>query len=814
MPLASKQVATTWTRAWVCLGLALTLLVAFYGVLSQGFMALDDELYVTGNPAVRSGLSLANVLWAFQDTHLANWHPLTVLSHMLDCWLFGLNAHAHHLSNLLFHVANTLLLFAVLSQMTGAVWRPALVAALFGLHPLHVESVAWVAERKDVLSTFFFMLTLWAYGRCVQKSKDEGGATAPHAAGPRPSSILHPPSFNLYLLSLCFFALGLMSKPMLVTVPFVLLFLDYWPLRRVESNTAASSPSRLWTLVWEKWPFFALAAADGLMAYWAQKHAGATEAITEVPLASRLANALISFLRYLGKMIWPTDLAVFYPFPPPWPLWQVAGALLLLLAISGFAILARRRLPYFLVGWFWYVITLAPVLGVIQVGAQGLADRYTYNPLIGIAITVSWTVGAVAERIRRSWIVAGACGLAVVLCLVLTRAQVRLWRSNEALFRHALAVTTNNPLAHYVVASALINQQRFSEGEDQLRAALHLRADYPAAEAALGVALAQQGKLPEALSHFDAAVRLSPYYAQAHFGLANALARQGEVDRAIRHYQEAVRLEPDFAAAHKSLADALQHMGRRDEAITHYRQALRREPDNAESQNSLANALAAQGKIEEAMAHFSEAARLNPSSAKAQNSLGWALATQGRAAEAATHFSAALRINPDYAEAHYNLANLLVQDGRVEEARHHFESALRTQPNFAEGHRQFALLLNAQHKLSEATAHFRAALRLQPDDATTLNGLAWIYATAPDPAFRNGSVAVGYAQRAVALAGEREPGILKTLAAACAEAGQFPQAIEAAQRAIEIAVAAKETNSISTLVRQLKLYQSGLPCRQ
>jgi tetratricopeptide (TPR) repeat protein len=752
--------------------------------------------------------------------------------------LFGLNARGHHLTSLLFHVANTLLLFVVLNKMTGAVWRSGLVSALFGLHPLHVESVAWVAERKDVLSTFFFMLTLWAYARYAEVSgvrcqvsragKDE--ARMPKAEGraksesrsqgttsgiQHPISSIQPPaSAPCYILCLVCFALGLMSKPMLVTVPLVLLLLDYWPLGRLQSSAAGKRGASLLALAWEKAPFLVLAVADSLITYWAQKQGGAIEAMPEVPLPSRLANALVSFLRYLGKAFWPADLAVFYPFPPPWPVWKVAGTVAVLAAISGFAILARRRQPYLLVGWLWYVITLAPVIGIIQIGAQGLADRYTYIPLIGIGIIVSWTAGTLAERFRRTRMLAGVCVLGVALSLALTRAQVRLWRSNETLFRHALAVTTNNDLAHYLLGYSLIGQQRFQEAEGQLRAALRINADYPVAEAALGVTLAHEGNTAEAISHFETALRLSPDYAVGHFDLASALAGQGDTDRALHHYEEAVRLDPEFAPAHKGLADALQRKGRGDKAIIQYREALRWEPDNAQSHGSLATVLAAQGKMEEALAHFSAAARLNPSSAKAQNSLGWALATQGRTAEAVACFSAALTLNPEYAEAHYNLANVLVEARQPADARRHFEQALRTQPDFAEAHRQFALLLSDQHALPEATAHFQAALRLRPNDPSALRGLAWIYATAPDPALRNGPAAVELAQRAATLTGERESAVLETLAAACAEAGRFDQAIQEAQRALEIATAANETNAIFTLAHQLKLYQSGQRLRR
>ena len=462
-------------RPALILGIAITLLTLalYWRVQGHGFLHYDDYQYVVDNPHVRHGLTRQGVLWALTSGYASNWHPLTWLSHMLDCELYGLNPQGHHLNNLLLHIANALLLFRLLLRMTGALWRSAFVAALFALHPLHVESVAWVAERKDVLSTLFWMLTLGAYLRYRER-----------------------PTGTRYLATLFLFALGLAAKPMLVTLPFVLLLLDCWPLGRMPS------PRSLLPLVREKAPFFVLAALSSVITFWVQSHWGAV--VLSIPLKERLANALVSYVGYGAKMLWPVNLACFYPHPlDGLPLWQAAGALLLLAGVTVAVVRAGRRLPYLAVGWLWYLGTLVPVIGLVQVGAQAMADRYTYVPLIGLFVMLSWGAGSLAAKGPLPKIATAALSAALLAALLpLTWSQISHWKDSETLFAHALEVTDRNLLAHNNLGNALARQGRLEEAEFHLVEALRLRPDYAAAQNNLGILRLRQGRFEEAAGHF------------------------------------------------------------------------------------------------------------------------------------------------------------------------------------------------------------------------------------------------------------------------------------------------------------------------
>ena len=476
------------------LGLALTLstLVVYWQVQGHAFVTLDDYQYVVENPHVRHGLTPQGIVWAFTTGYASNWHPLTWLSHMLDCTLYGLNPKGHHLNSLLLHLANTLLLFWVLRRMTAALWRSAFVAALFALHPLHVESVAWVAERKDLLSTLFWMMTVGAYARYVER-----------------------PGLGRYLLTLLLFAFGLMAKPMLVTLPFVLLLLDYWPLGRRHL-----APLRL---IREKLPFFALTTISSIITFSVQKSWGAV--ISTLPLKDRIANALVSYVTYIGKTMWPVNLACFYPHPlDTLPRWQVGGSLLLLVGISIFVIRAGRRCPYLPVGWFWYLGTLVPVIGLVQVGAQAMADRYTYIPLIGLFLITAWTaaeVGSKRSRLRMSlWV-----GMLLPFLAVGSWLQAQSWRTSVTLFEHALAVTRNNQIAHNNLGNILARQGRFKEASYHLSAAVRLNPNHATSQNNLGSLFMQQGRLQEAIAHLSKAVQIDPEMQEARFNLRIALQR-------------------------------------------------------------------------------------------------------------------------------------------------------------------------------------------------------------------------------------------------------------------------------------------------
>ena len=577
-------------RSAVCVLLALITLLVYLPVRHDSFV-YDDLEYVTQNPVVQAGLTWWGFKWAFTTMTTANWYPLTWLSHMLDCQLFGLNAGGHHLVNVLFHAANAVLLFGLLRRLTGTCWPSALIAALFAWHPLHVESVAWVAERKDVLSTFFGLLTLWAYTRYAREQA---------ARSPQPETLPERHAFSLRLLpssrfyfpALFFFALGLMSKPMLVTVPFVLLLLDYWPLQRVPNYELRFS--RWSRLVLEKWPFFLLAAASCVVTFVAQKHGEAVAPLEEYPLSARLGNAAVACLEYLFKSVYPVNLAVFYPLPEGMVWGQVAGAVMVLAVITGLVWRARRQCPYLFTGWFWYLGMLVPVIGVVQVGLQAMADRYMYLPSIGVFMGAVFGLRELAKKLRLApGVIILVGGIVLAGCLWGTTRQLRCWRNSETLFRHALAVTENNYPAH--------NN--------------------------LGAALDAEGQSAEAIRQFQAALRLAPDYADAHNNLGIALNQEGQSAEAIRQFQEAVRLKPDFSKALNNLGNAFATIGRFDEAIKSYRQAIQINSNNPETFLHLGMVLDQLGRTREAVAQYREALRLNPNLLEALNNLAWALAT-------------------------------------------------------------------------------------------------------------------------------------------------------------------------------------------
>jgi Flp pilus assembly protein TadD len=567
-------------EACICLILIAAVLFVYWQVGDHEFINYDDNVYITDNAQVQKGLTSTGLIWAFTTSHTGNWHPLTWISHMLDCELYGLNPKGHHLTNVLLHTANAILLFVVLRWMTGAIWRSGLVAALFALHPLHVESVAWAAERKDVLSTFFWMLTMVAY-----------------------ISYVNRPSGKRYVLILVTFFLGLMAKPMLVTLPFVLLLLDYWPLNRFQPRattaSAVNQPVGFRSFGDDKWPtlkaviekvpLLLLSLLSCLVTVMAQQKAGAVSTLGIVPLKLRIANGLVSYVAYMGKMIWPLDLAVFYPYPgSELHIWEPAAAGLFLLMVSTVALWCAHRCRYVLVGWLWYLGTLVPVIGLVQVGEQAMADRYTYVPLIGLFIVVVWGFADLVKRWRALRLMASVTAVVMVLALMVgSWLQVGYWKNSVQLFKHALDVTSNNYVAHYT----------------------------------LGNALAAQGNLAGAISQYHKALEITPDFAEAHNNLGNALAMQGNLTGAISQYLKVLQLNPDHAEAHRNLAVALDRQGKHQEALQHYVEALRISPHDAQSHNNLGVALAEQGRFKEAVAHFTEALRIDPNFMEAQRNL-------------------------------------------------------------------------------------------------------------------------------------------------------------------------------------------------
>ncbi len=579
--------------------LVLATFTAFWPVQNYSFLGYDDHQYVTDNEHVKGGITAQGVIWAFTTGHASNWHPLTWLSHMLDCQLFGTDPGRHHLTSLLIHTISSVLLFGVFKKMTGAVWLSGFVAAVFALHPLHVESVAWIAERKDVLSGLFWVLTMAVYLRYVGRH-----------------------SIGSYVATIFVFALGLMAKPMLVTLPFVLLLLDYWPLERLKL-------SNLRGLVAEKAPLLILSAISSVITFVVQRSGGAVIQMEEVPIVIRAANGLISYLIYISKMFWPSRLAAFYAytFDKSSP-WLAVFAALVVAGISVLAVVLAGRHRYVPVGWFWYVGTLVPVIGLVQVGTQARADRYTYIPSIGISIIVAWGAAELLGKWRyRKAVLAISAAVVTAAMLLSARMQVRYWQDSLTLFRRAVEVTRGNYVGH----------------------------------AGLGKALHARGKLDEAISQYNQALRIKPNYTIARYNLANALSRQGKKDEAIRHYREVLQIEPNNARAHNNLGNALSGQRKIDEAIIHYRRALEIEPDNPKVHNNLGSALAIQGDFDDAIGCFRRALQLKANDTEALYNLGYVFELQGQFDDATEYYQRALEIKPDKANARERLEAVLKQ---------------------------------------------------------------------------------------------------------------------------------------------------------
>jgi tetratricopeptide (TPR) repeat protein len=632
-PVSSQSIDKTnrrWLSISVCIFLAALTWIVFGQTLRYQFVNYDDQNYVYENAKITSGLSTAGLAWAFTHVHAQNWHPLTTISHMLDCQLYGLQAGGHHLTSVLLHTLAVILLFLVLREMTGALWQSAFVAAVFAIHPLHVESVVWVAERKDVLSAVFFMLTLLAYARYVRA-----------------------PSVGRYLSVALLFALGLMSKPMLVTLPCVLLLLDYWPLNRSQTSdvrrhkagfeSATLEKQSFARLILEKIPLVALSIISSGLTLFAQKQAIGW--IEQLPLAWRLNNAAISYALYVWQMLWPMKLAVFYPHPENrLPMWEIILALAGLIAVTAGVFALRKRHPYLVTGWLWFLVMLVPVIGVVQVGWQGRADRYTYLSQIGLYILVTWAVVDLSASWRRQREILGAGG-AIIIAVFSWRASIQtsFWNNSETLWTHTLAVTSDNDVA----------------------------------QNNLGIILLAHGKLNEAISRFQAAVNLRPENGPAHDNLAKAFLQKGQV------------------------ADAM----------VHYRKLLEIQPENVEARNILGTVLIQQGQVREALEQWQE------------------------------------------------------------------------------------------------------TLAIQPENGNAKSNLAWVLATSPEGSLRDGARAVELSQQALRLSGGKNPIIFRTLAAAYAENGRFSQAIETAQRGIELANSQDNSGLAAELQSNIALYQAGKPLR-
>ena len=652
--------------------LALATAAVYWPVAGHAFINYDDSPEIYDNPHITGGLAAGNVAWALTATENANWLPLTRLSYMTDWELFGEWAGGHHLVSVGLHTATGIILMLVLARMTGRLAPSAAVAALFLLHPLHVESVAWAVERKDTLSGLAWMLTLAAYAWYVRR-----------------------PGVGRYALVFVSLALGLMAKPMLVTLPLVLLLVDWWPLGRLRGGPAPSAPMGASAggrpggdrsagqppgkrgaaaraaaspgtdhpegltpgrtplpalrLVLEKAPLLALVAASSIVTFIVQSSGGAVAGVGHLPFGERLANSLVAYVAYLGKTIVPMNLAIFYPYDRHLPVAEAVGAGGILAAATALAALLWRRRPYAAVGWFWYVGTLVPVIGLVQVGSQSMADRYTYLPLIGIFIAAAWGAADVAARWRLPRRALAAAGAIVAgACMIVSFLQVRHWADSETVFRRALAVTSDNWLAQNNLAKALTDR----------------------------------GETGEAVRHYPEAIRANPGFADAHYNLGLALTMEGRAGEAIAHLQDAIRIKPDYADAHCTLGNALAARGRTDEAIKEYQEALRLDPNHAKAHNNMGLVLARQGKMEDAIDHFRQAVKSNPRLADAHSNLGSALVSQGKTDEATGEYREAIRIKPDYLDARFNLGVVLAGQGQTQEAIRQYREVLRLDPNY------------------------------------------------------------------------------------------------------------------------------------
>jgi protein O-mannosyl-transferase len=682
--------------AVVSISLAAITWAVFAQTATYDFINYDDNSSVYENLEVRKGLSLRGIGWALSHSDAELWNPLSTISHMVDCQIFGLKPGGHHFNNVLLHSLAVIVLFLVLKEMTGAFWRSVFVAAIFAIHPLRVESVAWVVERKDVLSGLFFVLTLAAYVRYTRRQ-----------------------TLRCYLWVALLFACGLMSKAVSVTVPCVLLLLDYWPLGRFDNSKIARSTGDLWwsrmpiprRLVVEKIPLLLLSAGASVATLLAQK--GAMSSLEKLPLLSRINNAFIAILDYLGQTFWPTKLAVYYPYPANGPaLWQIVLSGTLLIAITASVFALRDKRPYLLTGWFWFVGMLVPNIGIVQAGSQARADRFTYLPHIGLCILVTWAVADMTTAWRRRHFIMGiAAAMAIIPLMFVANNQTRYWRNSESLWIHTITVNPQNPVA----------------------------------EGALGSALMTQGRIDEAITHFKRGLEIWPANAGARNNFGNALLEAGQLDDAIAQYNKALEFQPNNAMAYYNLGVAYFRQGNLDEAMIRYRKAIKIQPNYPDGYDQLGNVLLRKGEVGAAIASWETSLKMQPANVATRN----------------------------------NLAVVLAQDGR----------------------------------LRDAIRHWQDNLQFDPGNIEAQNDLAWAFATSPDPTIRNAARAVSLAEGAVRSSAGKNPGILRTLAAALAESGRFSEAISVAEQAMQMAGIGGNIDLQNQIRNDVQLYRSQTPLR-
>lgn len=639
----------------IALVLLAAIAIVYAQVGSHDFLNYDDPRYVTANPQVRAGLTYEGIVWAFTAVHDANWIPLTWISHMIDCQLFGVNPGWQHLMNVFIHAVNALLLFLLLKRLTGALWPSAFTAAVFALHPLHVESVAWIAERKDVLCALFFFLTIWAYIRYVER-----------------------PALTRFLPVIGLFMCAVMAKPMAVTLPVCLLLLDLWPLRRLRLGRR---------VVMEKLPLFAFAAASSAIAFIAQRQGGAVAPLDQIPLAARAGNALISYVLYIADFIWPANLAVFYPYPAQIFAWQWVAAACALGAVTFLTVRSQRR--YLMVGWLWFLVTLLPVIGLVQIGGQSRADRYTYIPMIGITIMVAWGAGELFENHGR--LLSGLAVAALAAWAAVSWGDLNYWRNSITIFERAADVTHDNHVAYTNLGDALRSAGQSQQAIPWFEAAVRVRPNDETALEDLGATLQNAGRTGEALPVLEKVLRLRPESYSAHVGLAHALAQAGQLDEAANEYRIALRISPGGAEAQYGLGGVLETTGHFEEARSHLEAGLpflieqvNARPNDPDALYNLGTLYSMLHRYDEAISTLSLAVRQNPPDYRTHANLAGAFAGAGRLREAADEFGALVHLRPDDVNAHLKFATALEQLGRIDQAIGEYETMLQLQPNLPE----------------------------------------------------------------------------------------------------------------------------------
>ena len=787
--------------------LVVATLAVFAQVLTFPFVALDDPQLVTQNPRVQEGLTVEGIGWAFTaGEHARHARPLVWLSLMLDSQLYGTWTGGFHLTNLLLHVCNTLLLFGLMRRMTDATGRCALVAALFALHPLAVEPVVWVTGRAYVLSTLFIFLMLWSYVSFAQR----GG-------------------IGRYLLTVLFLALGLMVKPSMVTLPLALLLLDYWPLQRIRFTRSGDDPAKvkndrgvpirsIGVVLIEKVPLLALSAVTSVVTY-IMFRSGKTGSVEPIALHLRAANAVVSYIRYIGKMFWPSDLAVMYPHPnlhggTPWQTWQIAGSVILLVAITVLMITALRH-RYLIVGWFWFLGNLVPSIGIVQADNHPIADRYAYVPLIGLFIIIAWGGAAIIRflcraNLRAQWIAGLVATLAVVACGIVSRQQAQLWADSRKLIEHTLQLNPRQPVLPNNLGVFFHNRGRpgdLNQAIANYRKALEIKPDYAQAHFNLARALIEKQKHKEAIEHVQLALQYDPKYVPAYVGLGSAYLASNQLDKAQAALSKALELEPNHVQARVKLGWLLGRLGRVDDAMSLFHQALELSPQHSEAHYCLGVTLQMKGRGREAIDHYRQALASNPNRAEAHNNLGLLLG--GEAAK--KHYRKAISINPNYFEARLNLANAMAAQGALDEAIDHYQQAIKLAPGSAQVHYGLGLTLVARGRARTGMDHLRNALELNRKWYLPYTALAQELATSPDAALRDPQEAIRLGREAARLTQQRAPQVLETLAAAYASAGQFEGAVTSARQALELARQAKNAGLEKRIAEQLSAYMQAKP---